>query len=139
MTDRPTPIKAIRRRCLDCSGCSVADVRDCGIPDCALHPYRMGHRPKPPAPKTPIRSIRAYCLDCCADSAVEVKLCPKADCGLHIYRLGHNPAREGIRHAGSFVSARQLATAGQGTADRPEACCSDGTPQTDTSGQLDND
>ena len=138
-TDRPTPLRAIRMRCLDCSGWETKEVRECDRTDCALHEYRMGKRPKRPATMTPVKSMRAYCLWCCDGSAKEVRLCPKRDCALRFYRLGRHPGREGIRHAGSFVSARQLATAGQGTADRPEACCSDGTPQTATSGQLDND
>lgn len=40
-----TPMKAIRAKCLDCCG-SAAEVRRCSVPDCALYPYRMGHRPK---------------------------------------------------------------------------------------------
>src|SRR5262245_10353958 len=32
-------LKAIRRRCLDCSGDSPAKVRTCRATDCTLHPY----------------------------------------------------------------------------------------------------
>ena len=112
MADRQTPLRAIRRRCLDCSGYSAAEVRDCDFTDCALFTYRMGKRPRPPAELTPCRAIRTYCLWCRGGSAVEVKLCPKADCGPHDYRLGRNPARKGVRHAGSFKSAPQLAIPG---------------------------
>ena len=35
-------LKAIRRRCTDCSGGSIAEVRGCKHSDCALHYYRMG-------------------------------------------------------------------------------------------------
>ena len=39
--------KAIRFKCLDCSGGNVAEVRGCGIPKCPLWPFRMGKsRPK---------------------------------------------------------------------------------------------
>lgn len=40
-----TPVKAIRAKCLDCCGGQTAEVRLCPITDCALYPYRMGHRP----------------------------------------------------------------------------------------------
>lgn len=41
-----TPIKAIRAKCLDCCCGNVAEVRRCPVEKCALHPYRMGKRPK---------------------------------------------------------------------------------------------
>ena len=41
-----TPIKAIRAKCLECSCGQTKEVRLCTIKNCALHPYRMGHRPK---------------------------------------------------------------------------------------------
>ena len=45
-----TPMKAIRAKCLDCccgSNREAKKVRLCPGKDCALYPYRMGHRPKP--------------------------------------------------------------------------------------------
>lgn len=41
-----TPIKAIRKKCLECSCGSFLEVKLCVIKDCALYPYRLGHRPK---------------------------------------------------------------------------------------------
>ena len=41
-----TPFRAIRAKCLDCSGGSSYEVRLCVIPECPLYIYRMGHRPK---------------------------------------------------------------------------------------------
>ena len=41
-----TPIKAIRAKCLDCSGWSSHEVDLCVIPDCPLFPYRTGKHPK---------------------------------------------------------------------------------------------
>lgn len=38
-------LKQIRKRCLDCSGYIVKDVRECVITDCILYQYRMGHNP----------------------------------------------------------------------------------------------
>lgn len=40
-----TPMKAIRARCLDCSGQQPSEVRNCAVKNCALWSYRMGHRP----------------------------------------------------------------------------------------------
>ncbi len=38
-----TPMKAIRAKCLDCSGGNAAEVRRCGVGDkCALYVYRFG-------------------------------------------------------------------------------------------------
>jgi len=41
-----TPIKAIRKKCLECSGESHKEVRLCPITDCSLYPYRFGKRPE---------------------------------------------------------------------------------------------
>jgi len=38
-------LKAIRRRCLDCSGDSKADVSDCQHFACDLHNFRLGKNP----------------------------------------------------------------------------------------------
>jgi len=42
---RDTPLKAIRKKCLDCSGYSKKEVRLCPIVECPLYPYRMGTDP----------------------------------------------------------------------------------------------
>lgn len=41
-----TTLKAIRAKCLDCSGDMPKEVRECPIEDCPLWAYRMGHKPK---------------------------------------------------------------------------------------------
>ena len=38
-------LRAIRRRCIDCSGGSLAAVRTCKRVSCPLHPFRMGENP----------------------------------------------------------------------------------------------
>lgn len=38
-------LKAIRGRCLDCSGGSAGEVKSCVFDTCALHPFRMGKNP----------------------------------------------------------------------------------------------
>ena len=42
---RLTPLKAIRVKCLDCSGFQPSEIRNCGITDCPLYPYRFGKNP----------------------------------------------------------------------------------------------
>lgn len=41
-----TPLKAIRRKCLDCCNGSRSEVRKCEDTDCSLFPYRFGHNPR---------------------------------------------------------------------------------------------
>jgi hypothetical protein len=41
-----TPMKAIRAKCLDCSGDSYSEVKLCPSTECPLYPYRFGKRPK---------------------------------------------------------------------------------------------
>lgn len=86
-----TPMKAIRARCLDCSGGSVKDVRECPITDCPLHEYRLGHRPNEGATLTPMKAIRKHCLTCCNCSSLEVRLCSAENCALQAYKSGHRP------------------------------------------------
>ncbi len=41
-----TPMKAIRKKCLECCCGQIKEVRECDVKSCALHAYRSGHRPK---------------------------------------------------------------------------------------------
>ncbi|SVD98284.1 uncharacterized protein METZ01_LOCUS451138 [marine metagenome] len=40
-----TPVKAMRKKCLDCCCGKVKEVRLCPAVECALWPYRFGRRP----------------------------------------------------------------------------------------------
>lgn len=40
-----TPLKAIRAKCIDCSGGSVYEPKYCTVKHCPLWPYRDGHDP----------------------------------------------------------------------------------------------
>jgi len=40
-----TPLRAIRKNCIDCSGGSKQEVRGCKITDCPLYLYRFGRNP----------------------------------------------------------------------------------------------
>ena len=40
-----TPIKAIRKKCIDCCNGQYEEIKNCTVINCALYPYRMGRRP----------------------------------------------------------------------------------------------
>ncbi len=40
-----TPVQAIRAKCIECCCGFLAEVKECQIKDCALHPFRMGKNP----------------------------------------------------------------------------------------------
>lgn len=40
-----SPVRAIKDKCLDCSGGSHNEVTLCAIKDCALWPFRKGRNP----------------------------------------------------------------------------------------------
>lgn len=44
--EKITPLRAIRKKCLSCSGDSIKEARLCPIEKCPLFPFRMGHKPK---------------------------------------------------------------------------------------------
>ena len=45
MNKPKNPLRAIVRKCMECSGNSLAEVHDCHIEDCPLYFYRMGIDP----------------------------------------------------------------------------------------------
>lgn len=93
-----SPLKSIRKKCLDCSGFERQRVKECdfdgisinrnGLVEdhCPLHQFRMGH-----GKGSKVRAIRKYCLWCSIDQPNEVKLCPSIFCKLYQFRFGHNP------------------------------------------------
>ena len=40
-----SPVKAIKKFCLDCVGGSVKERRLCNTTDCPLYPFRLGKNP----------------------------------------------------------------------------------------------
>lgn len=40
-----SPIQAIRRKCLDCSGHQLAEIKLCEVVTCSLWPFRAGRHP----------------------------------------------------------------------------------------------
>lgn len=100
----------IRAYCIDCSGGSKADVKNCAVTNCPLYEFRFGtnpfhvnskkkpelvaHTDIPPAGderRSPAKAIRANCIECCKGSKLKVKLCADTDCNTHKWRLGANP------------------------------------------------
>ena len=45
MNKLKTPVKAIRAKCLDCSGFQPSEVRKCEDAGCPLFAYRLGKNP----------------------------------------------------------------------------------------------
>lgn len=64
-----TPMKAIRRKCLDCCCGSPKEVELCPVTACTLYPYRFGKRPgatkreATPAQKEKLKRARAVRLN----------------------------------------------------------------------------
>gem|GEM_PF-3467339 len=90
---KKTPLKAIRAKCLDCSGGEYKEVSACPFDgkqdeECPLHPFRMGK-----GSRATLKSIRAYCLWCCNSQKLEIKLCPTVGCSLWEYRFGKRPQK----------------------------------------------
>lgn len=110
-----TPLKAIRRHCLDCCNGSSNEVAHCAARRCSVWTLRFGRRPAPELLAEPadlvthpqerratqddvatgsrLKAIRRRCLDCSGASPSEVAACKHVACGLHPYRLGKNPSR----------------------------------------------
>ncbi len=38
-------LKAIKAKCMDCCCDQIAEIRECPVTKCALHPYRLGKNP----------------------------------------------------------------------------------------------
>lgn len=116
---RTTPLKSIRKKCLDCVGSNRSEITKCQETgstagpsgQCDLYHYRSGKRSKL-ASLSSLKSIRKYCLWCMCGQSNEVKLCVSPECALFTYRLGKNPARKGLcgkppAH-GRFLSINRL-------------------------------
>lgn len=90
--EHPTPLRAIRLKCLDCCGDSPLEVRECTAAGCILWPWKSGKTPVS-ATMTALKTIRQKCLKGCGEDGAtsEVRDCKLTDCPLHPFRLGTNP------------------------------------------------
>ena len=48
-----SPLRAIRKKCLECSSGSFQEVKFCVVTDCELWPFRLGQRPNTARRKQP--------------------------------------------------------------------------------------
>ena len=76
--------KAIRERCLNCSGWSYKEVASCEFVDCQLFPFRSGKGRQDA--KDRAKAIRKYCLWCMDGQPREVSKCSSTDCPLFSFR-----------------------------------------------------
>ncbi len=88
--------KAIRERCLNCSGWFPREVSNCGFVDCSLYPFRSGKGKQ--NPKLREKAIRAFCRWCMCGQRSEVSKCVSRDCPLFPYRMN------GIDHSTKIES-----------------------------------
>lgn len=93
-----TPIRSIRKYCLDCCVGSSKEVKLCVIPACPLFPLRFGKGAKG---VSPLKMIRKNCLGCGEGTAFDVKNCELTDCFLYHVRFGKNPNLVGKRGRGN--------------------------------------
>jgi hypothetical protein len=87
---KPTPLQAIRKRCVWCCGGSTKDVAFCSARGCVLHPWRFGKVPVG-ATMSALRTIRQKCLNDCGEPSAAVQACDLVECPLHLFRLGKSP------------------------------------------------
>ena len=77
--------KAIRERCLNCSGWIPKEVSNCGFTNCPLYPFRSGKGKQ--NQKMRELSIRRYCLWCVNGHRSEIVKCVSRDCPLFAFRM----------------------------------------------------
>jgi hypothetical protein len=79
--------KAVRERCLNCSGWSHKEVTNCIFKNCPLYSFRSGQGKQNAKDRS--KAIRKYCLWCMDGQYGEVSKCPSKDCSLFPYRKAH--------------------------------------------------
>lgn len=100
------PLRAVRRKCLNCCCGQALEVKLCPVTVCPLWPYRLGEYPADhQGAKSVLRPIHLKCLDCgpetCKREDGKVKadwqVCRFRTCPLWPYRFGKNPVLKGRR------------------------------------------
>lgn len=91
-----TPLKAVRKFCLDCVGGIQKEVTECNNPpgsefECLLHPFRFGRNLK--SKRLTLKIIKNQCSWCL--NGYPKKDCLSPECALFPYRSGHNPKLKG--------------------------------------------
>lgn len=90
--------KAIRERCVNCSGFSFKDVDSCKFKDCELYPYRMGKLQGTGVERN--KAIKKYCTWCVGGENHNVKKCSAKKCPLWSYRTGGTDRTQEIKEEG---------------------------------------
>ena len=101
-----TPLKAVRAKCIDCSGTGLREVRNCPFVECPLYDLRMGR-----GSRANLKRIRAYCLWCCNGRRYEIKLCNAIECPLWEYRFGKE-TEKGVMFSGNPHDRRGFGSCG---------------------------
>jgi len=78
--------KAIRERCLNCTGWCPKEAVNCSFFDCPLYPFRDGKGKQNVKERN--KAIHKYCLWCMGGKRSEVSKCTSIHCPLFIYRTG---------------------------------------------------
>jgi hypothetical protein len=76
--------KAIKFKCLDCSGFKYNDIKNCEHNDCSLYTYRTGNGKQDPVARE--KAIKSFCMDCMVDQLGEIPQCTSVNCPLYIFR-----------------------------------------------------
>ena len=75
--ERMSPVQAIRRKCLDCCGHQLAEVRLCEAISCPLWPFRAGRHPY-----TRKSLLEADSKVCPSGGSLVPQFCPTPEIGL---------------------------------------------------------
>lgn len=78
--------KAIKLKCLDCSGFDRSSVKECVIEDCELYPYRLGKNPH--TSKQRNNNMKLHCVNCSGGNKPNIKRCTVETCPLYYHRIG---------------------------------------------------
>lgn len=72
-----TPLRSIRKFCLQCGNGTYSNVRNCRYTDCPLWLLRLG---KYQGGKSARKAIREFCLYCMNGQRKEVSRCKNTNC-----------------------------------------------------------
>ena len=123
MKKHPSPLKAIRKHCLDCCLGQSIEVKLCGATGCPVHPLRHGKKVEA---VNVLKTIRAKCAECSGDE--QAKNCTVEDCNLWPFRTGHNPNRKGLGGNTEALNAwKAKHTAGIASAEKRKADANPGS------------
>lgn len=89
-----TPLKSIRKFCLDCYGGNMAEVLTCPPDSCEFSDYRMGRMTKKIKGGLS-KLIRKKCTWCMGGNLLDIRTCVSTKCATYGFRMGKNINRKG--------------------------------------------